>query len=410
MSDWRERLKPGASFRGVAFLIDSAEFSGGQRTARHVYPQKRKTWSEPNGLEGRDFPVQAYLLGDDVIEQAESLASALEVDGPGELLHPYFGTRTCIGRTFTVRFTKEDGGMATVSINFEETDDEPTAPTSKIDTVATMEAAAAGAISAIGTDLTELHDLEGLVLGTIDRMADTLRSASSGLRSALRPLAAGAQALATLEAQLERLQDQALELTRQPAELLGLLDDTFAALVPPDPMRAVAALLDAYGFTNTATRPGTATARQLQARTSFDAIDSTVRRYALVSAAQTAVAASATAAERSGGASFPSYEDALRVRADVLEAIDAELEIASDTAYPALMQLRTDLVRGVPGDSSELAHLVAHTPLVSLPSLVLSHELYGTLDGEADLIARNRVRNPAFVPGGVALEVLSRAS
>ncbi len=410
MIDWRARLKPGSSFRGVAFLIESAELTGGQRAPRHVYPGKRKTWSEPLGLEGHGLALEAILIGDDYLDQVEALVEALEAEGPGELLHPYFGTRTVIATSFTVRVRKEDGGLATIAISFEETDDEPTAPTAKVDTVAAMEATASAAVAAVGADLEELHNLEGIALGGVDRMADTLRDASKELKKFLRPLADGAQALAALEVKLEQLQQQAIELTREPAELLALLDDTFAALVPPDPVKAVASLLAAYRFDSTATRPGAATARQLQARATFDAIDATVRRYALINAAQTAVAASSSAAARSGTPHFPSYEDALRVRADVLEAIDEQLETASDTAYLALMQLRASLVRGVPGDDSELAHLVAYTPPVSLPSLVLSHELYGNLDGEADLIARNKVRNPAFVPGGAELEVLSRAS
>lgn len=410
MIDWRTRLKPGSSFRGVAFLIDSAGFTGGQRAPRHVYPQKRKTWSEPMGLEGHDFPVEAFLLGDDYLDQVEELVKALEAEGPGELAHAYFGTKTVIATHFDVRVTAADGGLGKITITFEETDDEPTAPFAKIDTVAAMEATAAGAISAVGADLAELHDVEGLVLGTLDKMADTLRSASTGLHSALRPLATAGQGVALLQVQLEQLQDRALDLTREPAELLALLDETFAALVPPDPVKAVASLLDAYGFTNTATRPGTATARQVKARTTFDAIDVTVRRYALITAAQTAVAASSSASARTGDPRFASYEDALRVRADVLEALDVELARASDTAYPALMQLRADLVRGVPGDDSELAHLIAHTPLLSIPSLVLCHDLYGNLDGEADLLARNKVANPAFVPGGAELEVLSVAT
>jgi prophage DNA circulation protein len=39
---------------------------------------------------------------------------------------------------------------------------------------------------------------------------------------------------------------------------------------------------------------------------------------------------------------------------------------------------------------------------------VLAHRLYGDLAAETDLVARNRIPNPAFVPGGHPLEVLSR--
>ncbi len=72
------------------------------------------------------------------------------------------------------------------------------------------------------------------------------------------------------------------------------------------------------------------------------------------------------------------------------------------------MQLRADLVKAIPGTALEQARLIRFTPLVTLPSLVLAHNLYGDLSREADLLARNRIQNPAFVTGGVELEILSR--
>ncbi len=51
---------------------------------------------------------------------------------------------------------------------------------------------------------------------------------------------------------------------------------------------------------------------------------------------------------------------------------------------------------------------MSHTPAFTLPSLVLAQELYGSVDQEADIIARNSISNPLLVIGGTALEVLGR--
>jgi prophage DNA circulation protein len=83
------------------------------------------------------------------------------------------------------------------------------------------------------------------------------------------------------------------------------------------------------------------------------------------------------------------------------------LNLPGDTAFPALNQLRADLVRAVPGEDSGLARLVSYAPAFTVPSLVLAFQLYGDVTREADIVARNSIRHPGFVIGGRALEVLS---
>ena len=43
---------------------------------------------------------------------------------------------------------------------------------------------------------------------------------------------------------------------------------------------------------------------------------------------------------------------------------------------------------------------------MTLPALVITHTLYGNVDKEQDVIARNRIQHPGFTPGGEVLEVL----
>ncbi len=404
---WRERLKAGSTFRGKAFHIISSEFSGGRRTVRHLYPQKDKTFSEDMGRAGRGFPVEAFLVGDDFLEQVEALVSALETEGPGELVHAYFGTKNVIAPTFSVRVHKDEGGYASVSINFEETDNETPFPTTKKNATASIAKSAASAFDGIKEDLLALHDLTELSLAQIDNVADVLRSAGSSLRPVLGPVVATVQGLADLRLKSEQLVSGALDLAREPADMFDNLFGMIAGITPTDPRKGVAALLAAYGFAPGGARPAGTSAKQVRARTTFDATQRTIQRMAVVQAAVVAVAGTVVA--RGSVSPYPSFEDALVIRDEVLLALDAQLELASDTVFPALMQLRADLVNALPGDDTELAHLISYTPITSIPSLVLSHRLYGNLDGETDLIARNRIRHPGFVVGARELEVLSRA-
>jgi len=42
-----------------------------------------------------------------------------------------------------------------------------------------------------------------------------------------------------------------------------------------------------------------------------------------------------------------------------------------------------------------------------MPAIVLAYRLYGDAERADEIVARNRVRHPGFVPGGQPLEVLS---
>ena len=49
------------------------------------------------------------------------------------------------------------------------------------------------------------------------------------------------------------------------------------------------------------------------------------------------------------------------------------------------------------------------TPEATQPALVLAYGLYEDAGREAEIVTRNKVRHPGFVPGGQALEVLADA-
>jgi prophage DNA circulation protein len=95
---------------------------------------------------------------------------------------------------------------------------------------------------------------------------------------------------------------------------------------------------------------------------------------------------------------YQSIEQAKIARDAVADILEAEAETAGDTSYPALVQLRADLLRAVPGDSIFAREIVA-TRRVSIPSLLLAYQLYGSVDQEQDLIDRNSISHPCFVFG-----------
>ncbi len=401
MANWRDSHAP-ATFRGVSFFVEGSDRGGGRRTVQHVYPFKDDPYSEDMGRKPRSFSVEGYVVGAEYEAAKRALLEALEKPGTGELVHPYEGTKRCMVANYRVRTSTSEGGMARFSIEFEETPAQAAQPSAKVDAKAAVRSSAQKAKLAVGLEFLAKYS-PGTLLGSVTAQLGT---ASRAMNGALATVQMSTQELATLKRQVAALASDAAALANEPADLLaaqleifeslssGLIASTsFGAL---DVVSPVLAVLSLYGF-DAGVRPPATTVNRLIEQTNFDATQRLTQRLCVIEAAVVAIELT-----------FESFDAAIEARAAITDLLDDQAETVADDVYPALLQLRADLVKAIPGDALEQARLVNHTPAFTLPSLVLAHTLYGDLSLEADLIARNRIQNPAFVRGGTELEVLTR--
>ena len=113
------------------------------------------------------------------------------------------------------------------------------------------------------------------------------------------------------------------------------------------------------------------------------------------------------AAIESADADYGTADDALASRDAVIDAID-EVQRAncSDAVFTALSELAVAVNEDLTTRGAELPKLGSATLFMSMPALAASYRLYGDV-GQADaIVARNRIRHPGRVPGGVPLEVI----
>ncbi len=383
--DWRERLREPATFRGVPFWVESAEFAGGRRTVRHEYPLRDEPYAEDMGRRARSFPVEGYVIGEEYIAARDALIDALEQEGPGELVHPYHGTRRVICTAVRVRESKDEGGIARFGIDFEETPAQAPFPSSAPAAPAQVAARASVARESVGQDFLARYK-PGVLTASA---ADVLRAATLSLNNARSTISMGVDEAASLRRRLDRLTASAASLVNTPDDLLAELVDLF------DEVASVAALLATYGFAPGLQPPATTSTRQ-QERDNFDALVRLIRTLAIV-----------RAAELAPDETYDSYDTAVAQRDAIGDKLDEQTETADDDAYASIGQLHADLVRAVPGEESDLPRLLRYTPPTTAPSLVLAHRLYGDLAREEDLVTRNHVLRPGFVLGGRELEVVS---
>lgn len=391
MTTWRDRLKNNpATFRGVAFFLEVNEFSGGRRAPAHEYPFRDLPSHDDLGLKARSFPVEAYVAGENYVADKERLISALEAPGPGELRLPLDRPRYVVVTELRVRESKDEGGMARLSITFEETAVGQKQPASVPDVTGALSTSVSSARDTLSAAFLAAYVLNPLN----DSVIGQLRSLALKLQAIPTAIEMGTQERAQLARRVSDFSSSVESVITAPADLVANVTDLVGRLP------SVSAVVAAYHFDPGTPPPSNAgTPLRKQELANFTATLAMVQGLAVV-----------RAVEITAATTFSSYEDAVAGRDQVTDLLDEQAELTpNDDVFTALTQLRADLVNAVPPPGNTLAHLLPYTPPSTVPSLVLAHRLYGDVSREQDLVARNSIRHPGFVTGGQELEVLSDA-
>ena len=409
MSLWRQSLRP-ASFRGVPFFTKNAESQQGRRTAVHEYPFRDVPYVEDMGLKGRSFSLEAYVLGADYMRARDALIWALEQPGAGTLVHPYRGTLN-VALTAPARISEsaDEGGMARFTLTFTETGDN-VQPSVRPDTPALVDTSAYAAKEALNTALVKSFN----VVGT----ADYIASAAKGIVNSALDLVTQASnltsagPLAELMYAAQTISGLLAILMQRPQMLASGIQGQIYALAalaqtPRDAWNALQVFLNGKPLWKSPFVPFTTPSR-IQQSLNQTAVADLVRRSALVEAARA-----------SSQMTFTSYNESLAVLTILVGALDAELESTAmnaaglivpldDDVYDALLDLRVAVVRDISTRGANLAKLTTLTLPRTLPALVAAYRVYGDCTMDQDIVARNNIRHPGFLPGGTPLEILAQ--
>jgi prophage DNA circulation protein len=399
MADWKDNLRRvtlpdgriliGASFRGVPFFVDSQGRGGGKRLVKHSYPYKKNHFVEDLGPKEQTFQVQGYVLGDDYLEQKEALLAALEQDGPGTLVLPYEGTKKAICETWGVQQTKSDGRIATFALEFCETPSQSPLPTAVDDGAAQVSTAADSAIAAAKAEFKEKYSAAGLPAFALASAETALVKATATIDAKLAPLVADAQELALFKSKIAIITARASSLVRTPDDVIESVQDAIVGLgttIENAPGQVLVALANAY-FDELGELVTAITATRERESTNQAALTAALRRVFAIEAARLAPLVP-----------YASTDEALATRDTLGAILDEQAELAGDTAYPAIVALRSAILQRIPG-SSKLASITTITQATPIPSLLLAYKLYGSVDRAEDIVARNGIAHPGFVAG-----------
>lgn len=386
---WREELRD-ASFRGVPFEVEGDSGTFGRRTQVHEYPQRDKPWSEDLGRATRNFEVTAFLIGDDYLARRDALLAALETEGPGTLVHPWYGElEVSVREPARVSHSSRDGGMCTVALAFVEAGElEFPAAADSLGAQSLEAADELGDASAI--DFSEDFELDGMpsfvqdgFFEDLDLFDGLLEAASSGWQ--------------WLNAVVPEWLGDALAFGQ---DLVGMFDRTVlpdtaanAARLNRNAVVSLTALSRQYGAY--VAEPVSAAPATRQREVNRAALASLFQRATLIQAAGMASAMP-----------LPVYDDAVLVRDSLAAALEEASFTAADAVYVPLVTLRARVHADITARLNQAARLLTYTPREPMACLALAYDLYEDVAREQEIIDRNAVRHPGFVPA-TPIRVLS---
>jgi prophage DNA circulation protein len=442
---WLDELHP-ASFRDVTFFVKDRGLMNkfGRRVARHEFPLRE---GPPNvddlGPVGEKFTIEAFHVGDDIKSWRDDMRTAINTQGPGKLIHPRYGEM--VVQAGDARW-KVRGNTEWIVVTFYQTIDESETEQETDTTVALEESAEASLTGAKEAALGILDGDFGLdsIKGTIITAKDKLSEINSFVDATLQPLQDIQAGIDSIGSELKELIKSPLKLVNSIAgvvtSVLGLGNDIKHAL---DGYHSLGA---AFGRVDKPSVSGTSSANNLVSGTNFPIVTNwdyqepitpttpgrmhdaqlngaarnLVRTAGIVAAVKTIVNAStaisvatastttatATFSQQESRSPFDSADHAMSVRDEILAEIDNVALTAAPALYAPLMTMQAALVAHI--ESHGELPRVEHVEFCStLPSLVIAHQLYGDITNEADIINRNRLRNPLFVDAGTKLEALN---
>lgn len=392
---WRDQWQK-ASFRGVEFRFRSASAVLGRRNVVHSYPGRDDPYVEDMGRKAREFTLEAFVLGDGYIAWRDQLEAACEQAGPGELVHPTRGRMQVAVQDCRPTESIEAGGLAGFSLTFIEAGGNKF-PSVRMDTPSMVSGAADTALGAVRGDFAKRFKVSGFPSFVGTAALANVTAAIGAMRGTIMSYVPDMGILPAFTFELDAMLGAASSLLGTPADLASRFGTQIGALnglLSPSVARPAAASLSGFGAT-LQTVP-TTTPSRVQQSANQSAVVSLVQRTALIESARAA-----------SQETFASRTDALAVRDQLADALQAQAETAPDSVYVALIDLRVAVVKDIGTRAADLTDLVEVTPRATLPAIVLAYRLYGDPSRDGEIVSRNGVRHPGFVPGGRALEVLA---
>lgn len=405
---WREELLP-ASFRGISFLIPQASVPVGMKGQLHEFPQRDEPYFEQLGKQSQVHRLVIWIIGDDCFERRDKFLEAIQTPGAGELVHPWLGRMQAKAGEAEMTHDYQQGGMVSLLVTFYP--DTPLKfPVARVNSQQqVVKSSESFWDSALARYKTAMAKVDQARLGLA-----RLRNSLSAVYTVIQ------QQFAPFVAVFTNLTGLAQTIMNAPDSLSSLFSSYFSDFSVQD------YLSDESGSSY---RNTIATAsQQAEAVTSINTVsplggvDSVAASQATADLVQDALlvqialivsempiasqpVSTNTTPSVEQQASQPFVRPEVPVADDVLDLRDSlndamlEASLKADSAhYVVLNTLRQTVVKHLTAVAASGVRLVDITPPETLSALVLSYRRFGDATRESEVVQRNRIRHPGFIP------------
>ncbi|ELM3734796.1 DNA circularization protein [Edwardsiella piscicida] len=410
-----------ASFRNVTFFLVEDEGTSGRRAIPRAYPKKNVGWTEDNGAVLTQQQINGKLLGKNFQKQLEALLQALNTPGPGEMVHPWFGIQKVQVGKVTHRLSTEEGGIAYISFEVFEAGERLFPAPKENTSVATLSAADAVKDAFANGDY--FAALDGL-----GEMTDTLLDDMQGLVMNLPTLPS---ALSDWVDRAGRFKDLAGIVIAKPGELARQVTNLTSSIrdivsEPPWSLRVYDQLRNQWSGDRAASAATKTLPADMSVTTSSPAqgvrgmvssvtdiaITPTVAMQTNITDFRQLVIVSAVVAQAEAVATMDfTTSDEATAAGDTLARLLSDQAIAAvergqRELWRTLRDLRFAVVNDVRVRGAKLPNIRRLNTSVTTTAALLAWRETGDTENRDEIVAWNRLRDPAFILPTMPIEVI----
>lgn len=392
-----------ASYRGAFFFVSRTTTSGGRKDSKKELVGNDRQVIEDLGLKQRTFSVSGIIAArrsteGNVIrtyqQVRDELLDALELGGPGLLVHPFYGElRGIVARTWSISESMSSLGFSNITMTFEVSNEaEEGAPEEQPTTQAGVDRENEALQDETGDDIGKRFEITESFAGNFKAATDKVNAAIQAVEDATDPLEQLADEIDAYNAELASITADVINLVQAPLELADSLTGIMATVrnLYNSPVNALKAFANIFDFGDADTMPAQTTAARIERQKNDDVINGAMQVMALGYSYSLAAESE-----------FPTVDEI----DDAAQALEAQYKkmVAADQMNPdqveALNVLR--LTTRSFFQAQRLTRPKVITVRTSKTSAqLLAYRYYGSTE-LADTISKlNDLRDPANIPAG----------
>lgn len=394
---WTDNLRKG-KFRGIEFFTQSSQAVAGRRAVQHQFPNRETPYSEDMGRAAKSWTIEGHVLGDDYFQTRDLLIEAFDKRGPTELIHPYYGSLFVQVSEVNITESTLEGAIAVFTAKFLEAGSNRF-PKGINDKASLLEKESALAVSNAKKEFDNNFTIASLPSFAVDSARALVKKAQEIFDSTTKGLSDNAEAVAELAFSTRNLVAETNDLLQSPSDLSQRLLDSYQLM--EDAINNAKFKTDAYknfyNFKGDQEELETTPIRTQEKRNA-NQFENFMRRVAAVKSSNTAIAAD-----------YASFNEAESARVLITETIEEQLREIEETdgeLWQSLYDVNAQLVEALPDIDADLPSLKEIEAKSDTCSLIIAYDLFERQENEEDIINRNNIRNPSFIPKGKVLEVI----